>query len=245
MGRLIDVRSRRLLSTFEPRRDLPIRKTQELTLCESGTLFRWQFLNGAVHPAQQLIVAEPVHMIVVMHRWLMIRQSRHGAIAIASLPDVIQGRIRCDLIQPGAIVRIALQPIVRTIGAEKCFLTEILCLSVVTHHAENVSKNLRLMAFHEVLEDRDFGHSTSLPVAFAVHLDMTRGGQFREVHQAGISEREPTFEAVNAFDQQTEILTFAAHLNSVQRSDTTVGVTTPPDVVRVRRESHAAQDFTR
>ncbi len=184
-------------------------------MCESCSLFRWQLLYGTVDLAQQLVLAEPVHMIVVVHRRLMSRHTRHGSIAVASLSYVVQGRVGRDLVQPGAIVGISLKSVVGTIGSEKRLLTEILCLSVVTHHAEDVPKYLRLMAFHEVIEDWDFGHGTSLPVAFAVHLDMTREGQFREVKMAAKLDRKPPLQTLNPFVHEREIMTFVAHLNGV------------------------------
>ena len=41
-------------------------------------------------------------------------------------------------------------------------------------HAKKISEYLSLVTLDEVFKQRDFGHGTSLPVATAAYLDMTR-----------------------------------------------------------------------
>jgi len=126
-------------------------------------------------------VSESFDGIIGMNRWLMIRHHGHRPISVSSLPNVVKGRIRCNLVEPRPVIWATVQPVECTICPKKSLLAEVLCLPIVPHHPDDVTENLCLVTLNEILEDRDFGHSTYLPVAFAIHLVKTREHQKCEV----------------------------------------------------------------
>jgi hypothetical protein len=87
---------------------------------------------------------------------------------------MVERRVGRNLVEPGPVVRIPIQPVEGSIRSKESLLAEVLGFAAISRQSHDVRKDLGVMPLDQLLESRDLGHVLTLSAATISHSTRTR-----------------------------------------------------------------------